>query len=75
MRGFKLSLTGMAVGLSLSVIVVRLIAAMQGDEPPSGILGLAAVIAGVAIAVALVATWIPARRAASIDPLVALRVD
>ena len=75
MRGFRLSVTGMAVGLSLSVIVVRLIAAMQGDDPPSGILGLAAVIACLAIAVALVATWIPARRAAAIDPLVALRVD
>jgi predicted permease len=75
MRGFKLSLAGMAVGLSLSVIVVRLIAALQGDDPPSGILGLAAAIACVAIAVALVATWIPARRAASIDPLLALRVE
>ena len=75
MRGIKLSVAGMAVGLSLSVVVVRLIAVLQSDDPPSGILGLAAVIACLAIAVALIATWIPARRAATIDPLLALRTE
>jgi hypothetical protein len=74
-RGLRLSVFGMAVGLTLSVIVVRLMAAAQGKEPPSNIAGLAALVAGIAIAVTLIATWIPARRAAAVDPLLALRVE
>jgi len=75
MRGLRLSVGAMMLGLTLSVIVVRLMAALKGDDPPSGLTGLAISIAVLAIAVTVLATWIPSRRAAAIDPLLALRIE
>jgi predicted permease len=75
LRGLRLSVAGLLLGLTLSVLAVRLMAALRGQQPPAGTIGLAALIACVVIGVALLASWIPARRAAHIDPMLALRTD
>ncbi len=74
-RGLRLSLAGLTIGLALSVVAARAIAAAEGDTPPSGLLPLSIGAAVFVMAVALGASWIPARRAPGADPLIALRAD
>ena len=74
-RGLRLSLAGLAIGLAFSVVAARAIAAAEGDTPPSGLLSLSVGVAVFVLAVALAASWIPARRAAAVDPLIALRAE
>lgn len=72
--GLALSAIGLLLGLPLSMLVTRQVAAVL-DWPltSSPLLGLA--IAATVLLVASVAAWIPARRASTIDPAVALRAE
>jgi putative ABC transport system permease protein len=72
LRGVQLSVVGMFIGLPLSLIGLRIIGTEVG-LPESGMPMVAALIATSVITVAALATWIPARRAAGVDPLTALR--
>ena len=73
-EGLKLSVVGTLVGLPISVGVTRLMTtALYGVSP--GDPGVFAVSAGLVILTALVATYMPARRATKVDPLVALRYE
>lgn len=72
-RGLRLALTGVVVGLTLSGLIMQILAAAEGKPVPTGIYGVAMGVTLFVMTVAVLATWIPARRAALVDPLVALR--
>jgi putative ABC transport system permease protein len=73
-RGVVLVVVGVAVGLAASVAFSRLLSALLFGVTPNSVATLAAVSAGL-IAVALLACYLPARRATKVDPLVALRYE
>jgi putative ABC transport system permease protein len=73
-QGLKLTLIGLAIGLAGAVAATRVIGSLLYDVSPTDPLTFVCVsllLAGVA----LVAAYVPARRAARIDPMVALRYE
>jgi putative ABC transport system permease protein len=74
-RGMRLSVIGLVIGLGLTFVAMRVSTAARGEPLPDGALLLGVAVALVVVGVAALATWIPARRAAAIDPLGALRAD
>jgi ABC-type antimicrobial peptide transport system permease subunit len=71
-QGLRLAITGAAVGLLGASIVSQLMAGLlYGVKPtdPLTFLGVALLLMGVA----MLATYIPARRATKVDPMCALR--
>jgi ABC-type antimicrobial peptide transport system permease subunit len=72
--GVRLTMIGLGVGLALSAVLAKLLSAtFMGVSAVDSLafVGVAALLAGVAG----VASWIPARRAAGVDPMVALRAE
>ena len=73
-EGLKLSIVGIAIGGVVSVWVARaLTAALVGVGAPNP--ATYAVVPVVLIALTMAATYFPARRAARVDPLIALRQE
>jgi len=71
-QGLRVTTAGIAIGLLLSALTSRLLTTLlQGVSPTDPVTWSSAV--GVWIAVALVACWLPARRATRVEPLAALR--
>src|SRR5262245_8062937 len=73
-EAFRLILSGVAIGVPVAVAAMRLAKSLLYELTPGDPLTLTSVVALLA-AVALVAAYLPARRAARVDPMVALRVD
>lgn len=73
-RAMRVSVAGLAVGLVCAILATRLVSAFLYGLSPQDPLTLAAVALGL-LATALLAGWLPARRAARIDPLLAIRSE
>lgn len=67
-------IVGCAIGIGGSLLSARVVRNLLYDVSPTDPLVLSATCV-VLIGVALLATWLPARRAASIDPMQALRAE
>ena len=71
-RAFRLLALGSTVGLLLGLLASRVLAYIVYEATPRDPLVLAGVVLSMAF-LGLLATWIPARRALSVDPAVLLR--
>jgi predicted permease len=73
-QGLRMTLVGVGIGLALSLGLGRLLSTLlygiQAHDPLTFV-----AVAALLVGVALVASWLPARRAARVDPAVTLRAE
>jgi putative ABC transport system permease protein len=72
--GARLAALGMAVGLGTALLLGRFVESLLFGVTPTDPLTLGAVVVGLG-AVAVLAAYVPARRASRIDPVVAIRTE
>ena len=65
---------GLALGIAGAVAGTRFMSSLLFGVQPNDLVSMAAAVLALGL-VGLVAAWIPARRAAAVDPLVALRME
>ena len=73
-QGMRLALLGIVVGLATAFTLTRSLSKLVYGITTTDPLTFAA-IAALLVAVALLACWIPARRATKVDPMIALRCE
>jgi putative ABC transport system permease protein len=73
-HGLRLTLIGVFVGVAGAVALTRVLSSLLYDVTPTDPVTLI-LVSCVLIGVALLASYLPARRAARIDPMVALRYE
>jgi len=73
-RGLALASSGVAIGLALGLMAGRVLASMLFRVHPTDIVTFSCVSVLLVVA-AMLASYLPARRAAKVDPMVALRYE
>jgi ABC-type antimicrobial peptide transport system permease subunit len=73
-EGVALAASGAAIGMAAALVATRLLRTMLYDLAPSDPATYSAVLVLLG-GTAVVAAWLPARRAARVDPVDALRAD
>jgi ABC-type antimicrobial peptide transport system permease subunit len=73
-QGLKLSLIGTVLGLLLALGATRILEAQLYDVPARDPM-VFATVAGLLVLIALLAAYLPGRRASRVDPIVALKND
>jgi ABC-type antimicrobial peptide transport system permease subunit len=73
-EGWRLAMVGIVIGVALSVGVAKVLASMFLGLRISDAI-VFALGAGLLSFAVLAACWIPARRAAGVDPMIALRSE
>jgi putative ABC transport system permease protein len=73
-QGAKMALLGVAFGIAAALALTRLMSGMLFGVTPSDPLTFLTVSA-LLVGIALLACYIPARRATRVDPVVALRYE
>lgn len=76
-KGLRLACTGLAIGIAVALVLARLLSNFAqllygvGPNDPLTLLTVSMVLIGVAA----FASYVPARRATRVDPMVALRYE
>jgi ABC-type antimicrobial peptide transport system permease subunit len=73
-QGMRTAALGVLVGAAAALVATRVLGSFLFGVPPTDVVAFVGAAALLATA-ALLASWIPARRAAAMDPLVALRAE
>ena len=73
-QGMKLALAGMAIGILAALTLTRVIRSLLYGVTPTDPATFA-LVSVLLLAIALLACWLPARRAARVDPMEALRYE
>jgi putative ABC transport system permease protein len=73
-QGLKLTLCGVAVGVAASLALGRILSTFLYDVSPTDPLTILSV-AGLLLLVAILASYLPARRAVQVDPVAAMRYE
>jgi putative ABC transport system permease protein len=74
LQGLKLVVLGGGIGIVVALVATRFVASLLYGLTPADP-GTFAAVASLLIGAAALASWIPARRAARVDPMAALRYE